>query len=269
MSDHEPITSQFWQEIPNEADPFVADRMLCSGYDVFQSMLGKADMLDYFCVLLFQEKPTDRQKALLNHLAIALGNPGPRDPSVRAAMTSAAGGSSPASCLMAALACGSGNLAGSHEMQIIVRNMHEMQQDTQAWRNYLSQTFPLENEPFDDVYKPIEHPPGFFDAHEHCSKTLLQCLDKMTTIAGTEQLNWLRSEFDTLNEAAGCAMQMSFLVGAAFYDLNLTPEQSEFVYLYLRLPGAVAHSLEQRARGWRDYPFHANGVKFEASKGGQ
>lgn len=267
MSELEPITSDFWQEIAHPKDPFLANRMLCRGYDVFQQMLGRADLTDYLCLLLFGDKPTPRQKALINHLAIILGNPGPRDPSVRAAMTAAAGGSSPVSCLIAALACGSGNLGGSHEIQLIVDNMYQHERSINSWQGYLEQDFPIVSSLDQDVYTSIEHPPGFFDAHETSSDTVHQALASLSEIEDTHQLRWVKENFTPLTQAARCGMQMSFVAGAAFYDLKMTAEQSEFVYLLLRLPGALAHALEQRARGWRDYPFHAGGVHFKRQQG--
>ena len=267
MSELEPITSNFWQEIPHPKDPFVANRVLCRGYDVFNQILGRADMTDYVCLLLFGEKPSTKQKDMMNRLAVILGNPGPRDPSVRAAMTAAAGGSSPVACLISALACGSGNLAGSHEIQILIRNIQEMQQDTQRWLDYLKQDFPLASSEDEDVFIPIEHPPGFFGAHEYSGDFIQSALNSLCQIDETPQLNWTRENFDSLSKAAGCAMQISFVVAAALYDFKLSSEQSEFVYLFLRLPGALAHALEQRDRGWRDYPFHAKGVHFTRKNG--
>jgi citrate synthase len=46
------------------------------------------------------------------------------------------------------------------------------------------------------------------------------------------------------------------------FDLNLSIQQAEMLYLFLRLPGAAAHALEQQKYGWRYYPFFANGLEL-------
>jgi len=42
---------------------------------------------------------------------------------------------------------------------------------------------------------------------------------------------------------------------SALADLGFSPEQGEMLYLLLRLPGAAAHGLEQRALGYKRFPF--------------
>ena len=57
------------------------------------------------------------------------------------------------------------------------------------------------------------------------------------------------------------------LPAAAFYDLGFNPRQGEMLFLLLRLPGAAAHSLEQRENGWRNYPYFGNAVHLEDDPG--
>ena len=52
-------------------------------------------------------------------------------------------------------------------------------------------------------------------------------------------------------------------MAAAFTDLCFSSDQGEFLYLFLRLPGAAAHALEQKYSGWRAYPFFINSVKLK------
>ncbi len=55
---------------------------------------------------------------------------------------------------------------------------------------------------------------------------------------------------------------MSGVIAAAFIDLELSPDQAEMMYLFLRLPGAAAHALEQKELGWKKYPFFGPAVKL-------
>jgi citrate synthase len=45
------------------------------------------------------------------------------------------------------------------------------------------------------------------------------------------------------------------VAAATLHELGFTPEQGEILYLFLRLPGAAVHALEQREYGWRKIPF--------------
>ena len=49
---------------------------------------------------------------------------------------------------------------------------------------------------------------------------------------------------------------------AAFIDLDLSVDQAEMIYLLMRLPGAAAHSLEQKQLGWKKYPFFTSALKI-------
>jgi citrate synthase len=46
------------------------------------------------------------------------------------------------------------------------------------------------------------------------------------------------------------------VAAAALADLGMQPEESEMLFLLLRLPGAAAHALEQRATGHKKFPFY-------------
>src|SRR5699024_1033096 len=96
----EVIHSQIWEEIPERDNPFTAAVCYCSGYDVYGDLLDKASWIEYLYLLFKQERPTSAQAKLLEGLAIAVANLGPRDHSIRAAMCAGVGGSTDASCLM-------------------------------------------------------------------------------------------------------------------------------------------------------------------------
>ena len=112
----ETITTKIWRETPETDNPFAAAECFCSGYDVYGDLLKNASYIDYLYLLFKLEPPTSQQSALLEGLAIALANPGPRDHSVRAAMSAGVGGSTHASALIAALSVGAGNLGGAREV---------------------------------------------------------------------------------------------------------------------------------------------------------
>lgn len=134
----ETIRSKIWEEIPEEDNPFAAKACYCSGYDVYGDILPKASWSEYLYLLFKRERPAPAQAKLLEKLAIALANPGPRDHSIHAAMCGGVGGSTYAACLMAALGVGAGQLGGAHEVAIAMDCWMTCGQDLGAWRERLS-----------------------------------------------------------------------------------------------------------------------------------
>jgi citrate synthase len=55
------------------------------------------------------------------------------------------------------------------------------------------------------------------------------------------------------------------VAAAALADLGLTPDEGEMLFLLLRLPGAAAHALEQRAAGHKQFPFYE--LELDATSG--
>jgi citrate synthase len=89
--------------------------------------------------LLFRgEAPTREQARLLEGLAIALANPGPRDAAVHAAMCGGVGGSTSASCLMAALAVGAGASGGAREVRLVMEDWLVRGTDLALWQSSLA-----------------------------------------------------------------------------------------------------------------------------------
>ena len=97
----ETIRTRIWQEEPEPDNAFAAMSCHCHGYDVYSELLGNASWIEYLYLLFRGEAPSVQQARLLEGLAIALANPGPRDAAVHAAMCGGVGGSTSASCLMA------------------------------------------------------------------------------------------------------------------------------------------------------------------------
>src|SRR5574337_926378 len=103
------ITTALWQEEPEPANAYAARIARCRGYDVYGEMLGHAGWADMVFLLFIGEAPDPSRRALLEALAVALANPGPRDQAVHAAMCGGVSGSPSAACLTAALAVGAAN----------------------------------------------------------------------------------------------------------------------------------------------------------------
>ncbi len=248
----EHIRTRIWSEAAESDNPFAAAACYCSGYDVYGELLGRASWIEYLYLLFARERPGTRQVQLLEGLAVALANPGPRDPSVHAAMSAGVGGSTHASCLMAALAAGAGQLGGAHEVAIAMEYWQVCGQDPAAWRERLRNPPRAERA---DIWQPMEHPPGFDPHGASCATPVRQTLVHLAACSPGAALPWLDAQRAALEDAAGCPLAMSGVAAAALIDLGFGPASGEMLVLMLRLPGAAAHALEQEEFGFRHFPF--------------
>jgi len=260
----ETITTKIWNEIPEDDNPFAAKICYCSGFDVYGDLLGKASYIEYLYLLFKLEPPSQNHALLLEGLAIALANPGIRDHSVRGAMNAGVGGSTHASVLMAALAVGAGNLGGGREVYNMVKYWEQCGTDINAWEQMIKEP-PVEERA--DVWLPMEHVPGFDPNGTSCTLPVRQALEHMVTVGKSEKLEWLQANREHLEQLAEYPLAMSGVAATVLHELELSADQSEILFLLLRLPGAAVHSLEQEGLGWRRYPFYGDGLKLTDDPG--
>lgn len=245
------IRSRIWREEPEPDNPFVARAAYCRGYDVYGEMLGNARWVEMLYLLFHEEAPTVAQADMLETLAVALANPGPRDASVHAAMCGGVCGSTAASSLMAALAVGAGQLSGGREVFLAMEGWSACGTDLDAWRKRLAG---LEFIP-GSIWPAPEHPPGFDPHGAGTPAPVRQALSCLASYGSGSRLPWLQQNLREMEAAADCPLALSGVAAAALSDLGFTPEQGEMLYLLLRLPGAAAHALEQRPLGYKKFPF--------------
>lgn len=247
------IRTRIWREEAEPDNPFATRAALCHGYDVYGEMLGQAGWAEMLWLLLRGERARANQARALELLAVALANPGPRDPAVHAAMCGGVGGSTAASCLMAALAVGAGQHAGAREVYAAMLLWQQAGTDLMRWPGALAGA----SDAPEGVWQAQEHAPGF-DPHGVSAPTIVcQALDVVAQASGSAGLAWLVVHRIALEEMAKGPLSMAGVAAAAFADLGFSPDQGEMLYLLLRLPGAAAHALEQRQRGHKSFPFFA------------
>src|SRR3990172_5287748 len=266
MERQEVIRSKIWEEVAEPDNPFAAAACYCHGYDVYGDLLGKASWTEYLYLLFRGSRASPKQVKLLEGLSIAVANLGPRDHAVNAAMNGGAGGSTYASCLMAALAVGAGQLGGAHEVALAMSCWLICGNDLSLWKEHI--TNPPRGERA-DIWLPIEHAPGFDHNGVGCSTPVRQALSHLASHSEGGALPWLARYRDALEETAGYPLAMTGVAAATLIDLDFTPEQGEMAYLLLRLPGAAVHALEQEQYGHRQFPFFANGLVLQDDPGPQ
>ena len=246
------ITTGIWHETPEANNRYATRVARCHGYDVFGQMLGNARWADMLYLLFRGEAPCPAQAGLLEQLALALANPGPRDAAVHAAMCGGVGGSTAAATLMAALAVGAGQNGGAREVYHAMSSWQVCQLDLLKWQARLS-TEPSKRP---DVWPELEHPPGFDPHGVSTPLPITQMLDHFASYDCGPHLSWLRQQRSTLEQAAGLPLATTGITAAVLHQLGFSPEQGEMLFLLLRLPGAAAHALEQTGNGYRNFPFY-------------
>jgi len=245
------VRTRIWNEEAEPDNPFAARAAYCSGYDVYGEMLGRARWVEMLYLLFREEAPSSAQADLLETLAVALANPGPRDASVHAAMCGGVCGSPAAASLMAALAVGAGQVSGAREIFLAIDAWHACGDDLAAWQRWLATPAAADGTPW-----PVaEHAPGF-DPHGVSTATpVRQALACLSQYRVGSHLAWLEAHRQQLEAFAGRPLALSGVAAAAYADLGFTPAQGEMLHLLLRLPGAAAHALEQRPLGYKNFPF--------------
>lgn len=249
----ERVRTRIWHEEPEPDNSFATRRALCHGYDVYGDMLGRAGWAQMLFLLLRGEAPTAAQARLLEALAVALANPGPRDAAVHAAMCAGVGGSTSAAALIAALSVGAGSSGGAREVWAAMQRFQDCGCSPAAWERALAAPAP----PRAGIWPQAGHAPGF-DAHAPQSSGIVRAaLQGLAALGEGGCLGWLLHSRAALEAAAGRGLAMTGVAAAALVDLGFTSEQGEMLHLLLRLPGAAAHALEQRALGHKGFPFFA------------
>ncbi|PWK50731.1 citrate/2-methylcitrate synthase [Pleionea mediterranea] len=246
--------SKIWLEEPEEDNPFLSKRQYCYGYDIAEEVLEKASWVEYLYLLFGGEKPSAEQALLLDKLAIVLANPGIRDASVRAAMNAGVGGSTSASSLMSAIAVGSGQFGGAREIHTLVTQWEKFGTNLKQWQAFLLN--PNQHQDNIDLWQKYEHPPGFDPYATKHSSFVMSALKKLVSVTPGNALIWLLANYQSLEESCKAGMTLNSVVAAAFYDLNFNAQNSELLFLILRLPGAAAHAMEQQQMGWKKFPFY-------------
>lgn len=252
-----PLHTRIWHEEAEPDNAFATRKARCHGYDVYGQMLGRARWADMTWLLLKGEVPSEAEATMLDTLAVALANPGPRDPMVHAAMCGGVGGSPAAASLMAALAVGAGQSGGARDVYLCMRHWAQCHdQPETAWIPTLIQTGqPTWLAPDDAGWPAIEHPAGFDPHGVSTAMIVAQTLMMLASLSPGPRLPWMARHREALEQAAQLPLAMTGVAAAALADMGFNARQGEMLFLLLRLPGAAAHALEQSDYGFKHFPY--------------
>lgn len=247
------IQTRIWREQPEPDNPFATRAAYCRGYDVFGQMVGSARWVEMLVLLFRDELPDAAALDMLEALAVALANPGPRDPSIHAAMCGGIGGSTAAASLIAALAVGAGRYRGAHDVFAAMTAWLTCADELDAWPTYVANI----RQDAVDVWPAPEHAPGFDPHGVSTATTVRQLLETLAHIGRSGRVAWLLAHRQAVEKTVGLPLDIGGVAAAALADIGFTPAEGEMLYLLLRLPGAAAHALEQQSFGFKRFPFPA------------
>ncbi|PCI47081.1 MAG: citryl-CoA lyase [Moraxellaceae bacterium] len=256
------IYSTFWQENAQQGNPFSAEECICYGYNVYDDILENGGCRE-FVLLLFKKgkRPAQWEIELFDKLALFLANPGPRDPSVHAAMCSAVSQTTAAAVLTSALVVGGGLLGGGHEVPFVMEQFV-------LWREQgIPSTIDIPEQDCIDAWLPFEHVPGFDPNEDSLSRPIKQGLNVLAGLSNVGTLGWLKNNQPELQEKIGYPLAKSGLAAAAFLDLGIEPYIAEQCYMMLRLPGVIAHAHDQHQQGYRKFPFFQDSLQLQDDPG--
>lgn len=246
------VHTRIWREEAEPDNPFATRAAWCRGYDVYGQLVGNTRWVEMLMLLLRDNLPSVGALDALEALAVAIANPGPRDPSIHAAMCGGVGGSTAAASLMAALSVGAGRNGGAREVYDAMQLWQSCGPDLDAWLRHAG---PAVSVPI-EVWPDREHLPGF-DPHGASTPTpVRQLLASVAAIGHGANAAWLLANLDAAHAKVGLPLSICGIAACVFTDLGLAPAEGEMLYLLLRLPGAAAHALEQQGQGYRRFPFY-------------
>lgn len=259
----ENIITAIWDEDTDDLSEFACKDAYIYGYSLTSELVPKATYADTLYLMFKGELPSIQERKLLETFLVIAANPGPRDPSIHAAMSAGVGGSTAASALMAALAVGSGQVQGSRELFWC---MNCLQSQTTRSVSDLYESLCHINYP-DDTYPKNSEIPGFYPYHDKTEEYLKKVLSALASLCPKDSWTaWLSKELNNLEQKSNKGISQMLVFANVLTDLKLTPQQGEMLTLLARLPGAAVHSLEQIKAGYKNFPFYPLNIKNDPYK---
>lgn len=242
-----------WEECPAPENPYVAERYLCHGYDLYELMEQRC-YTDVLFLLFKGELPDRDQSRLLETLMIGLINPGPRHPATRASMQAAVSKADPVHLLPISLSVmGGEHLGGTevfHSMMFLRRNLRKSPESVLAGLLETGPPRPLEGD--------WHIAPGFGTRFGATDKMSQKLAFAMASGAGSGTATaWGVAFADVIGET-GCSWLAPGVAAATFLDLGFPARAGGGLFQLLSAPGLLAHGLEMANKPLTAMPFIDN-----------
>lgn len=246
------ISTRIWKEIPDDSNPYIAAEVKCHGYDVLE-MMEKCSFIDTLYLMFKGDLPNKNEAELLEKLMIALINPGPRHPAVRAAMYSAVSKTHVSHILPIGLNILSGSYLGAGEIDHCMRFFRKhIKSDPQM----VAEKFLLASR--QDEIEIGQVAPGFGSEFGGVDQFTMKIANQLLVAeAAGEVLHW-GHEFSKQLTANNAGWLKTGLASAVFADLGFQPRAGIGLFQLISAPGILAHGLEMVNKPLTAMPFHSD-----------
>lgn len=232
-------STRITEEIADADHPYLAVQQRIHGYDLIELMQHRSAS-DVQFLLFTGELPSAAQAQLFAQLQIALCNAGPRHPATRAVMTAAISKAKPEHLLPIGLQVLGGERQGA---AAVARAWYALRQRLDAAQPVTA----------DELL-----PEGFgtlYDAPDPLQATLLRQLAALPAAGPALQLCVALQQ---IAEPRELGILDVGLCAAACLDLGIGARESIGVYQWLRVPGLLAHGMEQTHKPITESPLLAD-----------
>lgn len=244
----EKSSTAIWQEIPSSENPYIAQRALCHGYDLYE-LLKKRNFIEIIYLLFKAELPSKKQSTLLEKLMVGLCHPGLRHNATRAAMNAGVGKTEAVHILPVALTVMGGNFLGAGEVQSAMRFLKRSQDKKPE--TIFKEQIQLEN---DFSNGDIRITPGFGSYYGGIDLLAKELALRLCDESTTKTLDW-GMEFSRLLKDKGVGWLMPGVAAAAFLDLGLDSRTGAALFQLFSAPGLLAQGLEMSSKPITAMPF--------------
>jgi citrate synthase len=231
-------------EIPAADNPYIAQTVLCHGYDMFE-LMAKRSYVEVLFLLFRGELPDAAQAQLLQQLMIGLMNPGPRHAATRAAMNTGIGKTDPLHILPIASAVYAGEYSGAKEVE---NAMQFFAQHAGRDPAEVVAEFAAAAPPAIDIA-------GFGVRHGGIELIAVQLAGRLAGLSDAHKtLHWGQTLADELG-ATGNGWLTTGVAAAALTDLGFQPRAGACLFQLFGAPGLLAHGLEMAGKPILAMPF--------------
>lgn len=238
QSFQESATTEIWYEKPSDKNPYIADKSYLHGYDLLD-LVQHRSFVDVLFLMFKGELPTPEQAKILETLMIACVSPGPRHPSVRAAMNAGVSKANHEHILPIGLMALGGEYNGAAEVEKAIQFLQK--NNSLAPDQIASALF--------QKAKPIQGDwhiaPGFgtyYGDVNQMAQELASVLEELPEMGS--HFSW-GVKFVAFIEDKKLGWLHTGVVAAILADLGIGAREGAGLYQIMSSPGILAHGLEQ------------------------
>ena len=233
-------------EEPSDDNPYITKNNHCHGYNILE-LAKKRSFVDVMYLLFRGELPTAENARILEHLMIALINPGPRHPATRAAMNTGVGKTDPAHILPISLTIMGGEHSGASEVEPSMRFLRK------------NRNIPV-NEVIDLLLKEKINDeklltPGFGSKFGSIEILPQKFVNQILQLPGDHHTLTWANEFCKKMNVFNIGWLPTGLAAAVLSDLGFQPRTCIGIFQLLSAPGLLAHGMELANKPVTAMPF--------------